>query len=126
MKKCALSLRKLCMINISVNFELICYGLERTNPKCKKFIENVIENVELSDLPLSYLPSSILYDLLDVTSKERTCAHHILPLLLQPHLRRCKIPPKINTRTAFKLLASRCGNLTHLEIPFCKVNMEKS
>lgn len=108
------------MIKISVKFELICYGLERTNPGCKKFIENVIENVELSEMNLSYLPSSILQDLLDVTSKERTCAQHILHLLLQPHLRKCRIPPKINTRTAFKLLAERCGQLTQLEIPFCK------
>eukprot|EP00092_Neocalanus_flemingeri_P026650 GFUD01028891.1.p1 GENE.GFUD01028891.1~~GFUD01028891.1.p1 ORF type:complete len:531 (+),score=132.72 GFUD01028891.1:105-1697(+) len=119
-QKCALSLRKLCMIKISVKFELICYGMERTDPRCKKFIEKVIENVDLSDVLLSYLPSSILYDLLEVTSNERTCAHHILHLLLQPHLRRCKIPPKINTRTAFHLLTARCGSLTHLEIPFCK------
>lgn len=118
--KCALSLRKLCMMRISVKFELIGYGMERTDEGCKKFIENVIRNVDLSELPLSYLPASVLYDLLEVTSKERTCAHHILHLLLQPHIRRCKIPPKINTRTAFHLLIARCANLTHLEIPFCK------
>jgi hypothetical protein len=109
------------MMRISVKFELIGYGMERTDKRCKKFIENVIKYVDLSELPLSYLPASVLYDLLEVTSKERTCAHHILHLLLQPHIRRCKIPPKINTRTAFHLLIARCANLTHLEIPFCKV-----
>jgi len=108
------------MMRISVKFELIGYGMERTDKGCKQYIENVIKNVDLSELPLSYLPASVLYDLLEVTSKERTCAHHILHLLLQPHLRRCKIPPKIKTRTAFHLLVARCANLTHLEIPHCE------
>lgn len=107
-------------MKISVKFELICYGMERTDQRCKNFIENVMEKVDLCELPVSYLPSSILLDLLDITSQERTCAPHILHLLLQPHLRRCQIPPKINTKTAFKLLAARCNNLTHLEITFCK------
>ena len=121
-KKSPRTLRKLCMMRISVKFELVCYGMERTDKGCKKFIENIIKHVDLAEMPVSYLPASVLYDLMEETVAERTCSHHILHLLLQPHLRRCKIPAKINTRTAFHLLVARCSNLTQLEIPKCKVN----
>ena len=104
--KCPLSLRQLCMMGISVKFELICYGKERTEKGCKAYIEKMIASVDLSELPISHLPGSVLADLLDVTSKERTCAHHILHLLLQPHLTRVSLHNKINTRTAFHLSRS--------------------
>jgi len=114
--KCPKSLRQLCMMGICVKFELICYGKERTEKGSKAYIENMIANTDLSELPISYLPGSVLSDLLDVITKERTCAHHILHLLLQPHLTRVIIHNKINTRTAFHLLVARCANLTHLII----------
>ena len=109
------------MMGICVKFELICYGKERTEKGSKAYIENMIANTDLSELPISYLPGSVLSDLLDVITKERTCAHHILHLLLQPHLTRVIIHNKINTRTAFHLLVARCANLTHLIIQGIKV-----
>ena len=121
-KKSALSLKQICLQKISDKLELICYGAERTDPTLRTFLETgLYQNIHFSTLPLSWLPPSLLHSLLSMTAMCRPCPHHVLHLLIQPHLTTCKISQNMNTRTSLKLLALRCKHLTCLEIPNVKV-----
>ena len=121
----ALSLKEICLQTISDKLERICYGVERTDPSLKTFLRRgYYENIEFSNSPLSWLPSSLLSELLCVTGQIRPCPHHVLYLLVQPNLTKFSLPQKTNKRTALRLLSMRCKNLTCLEISDCKVSSQ--
>ena len=118
----ALSLRCMCLQNISHNLEYICYGLKRTDPALNMFLNHgCYEAIQFCDSPLSSLPANLLSELFCVTSSLRPCPHHVLHLLIQPCLEYFRIPQNTNKRTALNILAMRCRSITHLDIPHCKV-----
>ena len=124
-KNSALSLKEICLQTISDKLELICYGVERTDPSLKTFLRRgYYENIEFPDSPLSWLPTSLLSELLCVTGRVRPCPHHVLYLLIQPNLTTFRLPQNTNKRTALRLLSMRCKKLICLEIPQCKVSIQ--
>ena len=121
-RKSALTLKEICLQNISDKLELICYGAERTDPTLRTFIESgLYENIDASACPLSCLPSPLLSELLSVAGRTRPCPLHILHILIQPNIRMCKLTQTMNTRAALKRVSMRCRNLTCLDIPHYKV-----
>ena len=122
-RRSALSLKEICLQQISDKLELICFGVERTDPALKTFLQKgYYEAIQFSDSPLSWLPASLLLELLCVTGQHHPCPHHVLHLLIQPCLTTFTIPQNTNKRSALKLLVLRCKNLSYLEIPQCKVS----
>ena len=121
-KRSALSLKELCMRYIGSKLELLCYGVERTDPLLATFLRRgYYEAIDLQNLNISSLPANLLTDLLKMTDHVRTLPHHVLHMLIQPGLISVKMPKNTNKRSFLNLLELRCSHLQYVDLAHTKV-----
>jgi len=125
-RRSADSLREVALRFISHNLELTCCG----QGVIAALRDNEEELPEVSHLPVTCLPATLLSDLL-----ERIALHHLgqlpsdriqlpllcLHLLIQPQIQHHRLLPALPALQATFLIASRCPRLASLDLSFCTV-----